>query len=146
MHPRKEANAKREPLPVETRSAELVWDEAKNEVMYKGDVFIKQGDIQSQSPVATVTLTSDGGAIEKMVAGEPVEVQQGARRANGTRGTYTPREEIMVLVGEKVVLQDPEQRTEGRSLTFHSGDDTIRVDGREEVRTESVFKREPPKH
>jgi hypothetical protein len=30
-------------------------------------------------------------------------------------------------------------------LTFHAHDDTILVDGREEVRTESVFKRELPK-
>jgi hypothetical protein len=34
---------------------------------------------------------------------------------------------------------------EGRSLTFHVGDDRILVDGREEVRTESIFKRTPPK-
>lgn len=145
MHPKSEPGAPKSPLPVEARASELVWEEAKSEAVYKGDVIVKQGDILTRSPLATVTMTADGAAIDKVVAGEPVEVQQGPRRASGARGTYTPREETMVLVGEKVVLQGPQQRTEGRFLTFHAGDDTILVDGREEVRPESVFKREPPK-
>jgi len=73
-------------------------------------------------------------------------VQQGVRRATGERATYTPADERLVLVGEKVVLLDVDRRLEGRILTFEVGSDRIRVDGREEVRTEAVFKRkEPPK-
>jgi lipopolysaccharide export system protein LptA len=73
-------------------------------------------------------------------------VHQGTRRATGERGTYTPSDETFVLVGEKVVLQDVDRRLEGRILTFEVGSDRIRVDGREEVRTEAVFRRkEPPK-
>jgi LPS export ABC transporter protein LptC/lipopolysaccharide transport protein LptA len=144
MYPRPDAGAKKPPLPVETRASEVVWEEEKSEAVYRGDVLVKQGDMQSKSPAATVTMGSAGG-IEKVVAGNPVEVQQGARRASGAHGTYTPRNETLVLVGEKVVLEDPQQRTEGRFLTFRSGEDTILVDGREETRPESVFKREPPK-
>jgi LPS export ABC transporter protein LptC/lipopolysaccharide transport protein LptA len=144
MYPRPDAGAKKPPLPVETRASEVVWEEEKSEAVYRGDVLVKQGDMQSKSPAATVTMGS-GGGIEKVVAGNPVEVQQGTRRASGAHGTYTPRNETLVLVGEKVVLEDPQQRTEGRFLTFRSGEDTILVDGREETRPESVFKREPPK-
>ena len=43
------------------------------------------------------------------------------------------------------MLEDADRRLEGRVLTFQSGSDRIRVDGREEVRTEAVFKRVPPK-
>ena len=44
------------------------------------------------------------------------------------------------------MLQDVDRRVEGRVLTFQVGGDRIRVDGREEVRTEAVFKRkEPPR-
>jgi hypothetical protein len=49
----------------------------------------------------------------------------------------------VVLVGEKVVLKDPGQQVEGRTLTFHVGDDTILVDGQEQVRTEAVIRRVP---
>jgi lipopolysaccharide export system protein LptA len=96
------------------------------------------------SPEAVVTLTKDGGDVEKLVAGEPVEVRQGARRANGKQGTYTPGNETLVLVGEPVVLHDEDRRAEGRILVFEVGSDRIRVDGREEVRTEAVFRRKEP--
>ena len=50
-----------------------------------------------------------------------------------------------MIVGDKVVLQDPGQQIEGRTLTFHVGDDKIVVDGQEQVRTEAVIRREPPR-
>ncbi len=143
LYPRPDPGKTKAPEPVETHSAELFYDEAKNRVTYKGEVAIRQGDIRTKSPEAVVTLSADGSAIESVVAGEPVEAVQGARKATGTRGTYTPANETLVLVGEKVQLQDSERRVEGRILTFQVGDDRIRVDGQEEARTEAVFKREP---
>jgi lipopolysaccharide export system protein LptA len=68
-------------------------------------------------------------------------VHQGVRRATGERGAYTPASETFVLTGEKVVLYDVDRRLEGRILTFEVGSDRIRVDGREEERTEAVFRR-----
>jgi lipopolysaccharide export system protein LptA len=54
----------------------------------------------------------------------------------------------MVLTGDKVVLQDPGQEVEGRSLTFRVGDETILVDGQEQVRTQTIIRSQqapPPK-
>jgi len=144
LHPRPQKGAAKEPAAVEARSREMVYEESANRIVYTGDVEIRQGDILTRSPEAVVTLTKDGGAVDRLLAGEPVEVQQGARRATGERGTYTPADETLVLVGEKVVLQDVDRRLEGRVLTFEVGSDRIRVDGREEVRAEAVFKRKEP--
>jgi lipopolysaccharide transport protein LptA len=144
LHPRPPKGAAKEPAAVEARSREMVYEEAASRIVYTGDVEIRQGDILTRSPKAVVTLTKDGGAVDRLVAGEPVEVQQGARRATGEQGTYTPANETLVLVGEKVVLQDADRRLEGRVLTFEVGNDRIRVDGREEVRTEAVFRRKEP--
>jgi lipopolysaccharide transport protein LptA len=146
LHPRAGKASAKEPEAVEAHSREMVYEEAASRIVYTGDVVIRQGDITTRSPEAVVTLTKDGGDVDRLLAGEPVEVQQGERRATGQRGTYTPADETLVLVGEKVVLQDVDRRLEGRVLTFEVGSDRIRVDGREEVRTEAVFKRkEPPK-
>jgi lipopolysaccharide transport protein LptA len=146
LHPRAQKGAGKEPEAVEARSREMVYEEAANRIVYTGDVEIRQGDILTHSPEAVVTLTKDGGAVDRLLAGAPVEVRQGGRRATGERATYTPADETLVLVGEKVVLQDVDRRLEGRILTFQVGSDRIRVDGREEVRTEAVFRRkEAPK-
>jgi lipopolysaccharide export system protein LptA len=144
LHPRSDKGQKREPLPVDARSRELVYDEKERRVVYTGDVEIRQGDILTKSPEAVVLLTADGAGMDKLLAGSPVEVRQGTRRATGERGTYTPKDETFVLVGEKVVLQEADRRLEGRVLTFQSGSDRIRVDGREEVRSEAVLKRKDP--
>jgi lipopolysaccharide transport protein LptA len=144
FHPRAGKDATREPEPVEARSRDMVYEESTRRIVYTGDVEIRQGDIITRSPEAVVTLAREGGGIDRMIAGEPVEVVQGARRATGERGTYTPADETFVLVGERVVLQDVDRRLEGRILTFQVGGDRIRVDGREEVRTEAVFKRKEP--
>jgi lipopolysaccharide export system protein LptA len=77
------------------------------------------------------------------VAGSPVELTQGARVATGSSATYTPKDGTIVVVGDKVELRDPGQKVQGRSLTFFVGDDRILVDGREEMRTETVFRRTP---
>jgi lipopolysaccharide transport protein LptA len=144
LHPRPAKGASREPEAVEARSREMVYEESANRVVYTGDVEIRQGDILTRSPRADVMLTKDGGAVDRLLAGEPVEVRQGARRATGERATYTPADQTLVLVGEKVVLLDVDRRLEGRILTFEVGSDRIRVDGRDDVRTEAVFKRKEP--
>ncbi|HEY8233339.1 MAG TPA: LptA/OstA family protein [Vicinamibacteria bacterium] len=141
LHPRPAKTSAKEPAPVEARSKEMRYEEAKNRVVYTGDVEIRQGDILTKSPEAVVLLAKDGETVDRMLAGEPVEVHQGLKRANGERGTYTPATETFVLTGEKVVLHDADRRLEGRMLTFEVGSDRIRVDGREEVRTEAVFRR-----
>jgi lipopolysaccharide transport protein LptA len=132
--------------PIETRSEGMVYEEARGTVVYRGDVEVRQGDITTKSPEATAFLSPDGSRIKTLVAGEPVDVIQGPKRAHGTRGTYTPDSETLLLVGERVVLHDPKQQLQGRSLTFRSGDDTILVDGRDVERTESVFRRDENPH
>jgi lipopolysaccharide transport protein LptA len=149
LHPKREAakdspspppDGASENAPVEGRARELVYAEEGQQAVYKGEVSIRQGDIATRSPEATLTFTPDGSAIHTLVAGDPVEVAQGVRRASGARATYTPLTETMVLVGPKVVLKDPTQEVEGRTVTFHVNDDRVLVDGQEQVRTQTVIR------
>ena len=143
----KAADPERQTATVEGRAREMTYIEEGQKAVYKGDVSIRQGDIATRSPEATLTFSPDGSAIQTLVAGEPVEVQQGPRHASGTRGTYTPQTETMLLVGPRVVMKDPTQEIEGRSLTFHVGDDRVLVDGQEQVRTQTILRnrKEPPR-
>jgi lipopolysaccharide transport protein LptA len=144
LHPKDQDGAK-PAAAVEGRAREMVYDESEKTVVYKGDVVIRQGDIQTKSPEATLHLTADGTGIETLEAGSPVDVRQGTRTAAGSRGTYTPKDETMILQGDRVVLHDGARDVEGRSLTFRVGDDSILVDGQQLERTQTVIRREPPK-
>jgi lipopolysaccharide transport protein LptA len=139
LHPKADKPGTKPPSSVEGRGDEMTYDEAGNVIVYTGNTTIRQGDIVTRSPKATMTLTSDGFGIETLVAGEPVEVEQGERRASGRLGTYAPGTETMVLVGDNAQMQDSQHKSTGRSLTFHVGDDRILVDGQEEGRTETTL-------
>jgi lipopolysaccharide transport protein LptA len=123
---------------------EMAYDDLTRLVVYKGDTRIKQGDVQTTSPEATITLSAEGSEVEKLEAGDPVELTQATRKANGQRGVYTPKTGTIVVTGEKVQMKDESQQVEGRILTFFVGDDRILVDGREEARTETILKKKQP--
>jgi lipopolysaccharide transport protein LptA len=150
LHPAEKPGAQKA-APIEVRAAAMSYDEANGRVVYTGDVTLKedvtlkQGDVSTVSPTATLYLASDGRSLQKLVAGEPVELHQGKRTAKGQRATYTPDSQTIVVEGEPVSLQGPGQDVRGRSLTFQTGNDTILVSGQEEDRTETVFRKEPPR-
>lgn len=143
LHPQASKPEEKPPAIVEGRAETMVYEEAAGRIVYTGDVSLKQGDISTRSPKATVTLTPDGRGVEKLVAGEPAEIQQGTRRATGRQAVYTPANETVVVTGDDVQAIDGLRTTRGHALTFHAGDDTFLVDGREEGRTETILKKEP---
>lgn len=130
---------------IEARARSMVFDEGQGKIAYRQDVVLRQGRLVTRSPRADLTLTPDGRGLRTLVAGEPVELIEGERKVTGTRATYTPDDEKIVVEGDKVLMTGPGQQAQGRTLTFHVGDDRIVVDGREESRTETVFRKEPPK-
>jgi lipopolysaccharide transport protein LptA len=146
LHPRR-ADATPPPAPVDGRAREMVYDEARRELVYRGEVSIRQGAVSIRGPRATIELTPDGADVRTMRAGEPVQVEQGERKAQGLRATYDPHAGTMSLVGEPVTLVDPRQHVQGRSVTFNLGDDRVVVEGQEQARTQTVIRsrREPPR-
>ncbi len=130
---------------IEARAKLMVFDEGQGKIAYRQDVVLRQGRLVTRSPRADLMLTPDGRGLRTLVAGEPVEMIEGQRKVSGLRATYTPEDGKIVVEGDKVLLSGPGQEAQGRTLTFHVGDDRIVVDGREESRTETVFRKEPPK-
>ncbi len=141
VHPgsRGEETSDAEVVPIDASAESLDYSEDRGEVIYRGRVRIRQGDITTESPEATLMLGPDGRVV-RAIAGQPVRLAQGARTANGDTATFDPARNVVHLVGDRVVLQDPDQHIEGKSLTFHVTDDTILVDGQDEQRTQTVFR------
>jgi lipopolysaccharide export system protein LptA len=128
---------------VSARAQRMVYSGAAGEIRYAGGVTIRQGQLETRSPTATLSLEGDPPELTKLVAGEPVEVRHADRLAEGRRATYAPGDRTMVIEGEDAVMTDPEQRVQGRKLTFRLGDDDVIIEGRD-VRTEMVIKQIQP--
>jgi lipopolysaccharide transport protein LptA len=144
LHPKGEGQ---QGQPLEARSSEMTYDETTKQAVFRGDVSIKQGEMSTRSPEATLALDAQGTALQSLVAGSPVEVTFGQRKASGARATYEPGPGTLTIVGDKVRMKDPTQVVEGRSLTLHTADDRILVDGQEQVRTQTIIRgrKEPPR-
>lgn len=144
LHPKAEGQPGQ---PLEAHSSEMTYDEQQKQAVFRGDVSIKQGEMSTHSPEATLSLDQAGTGLQSLVAGSPVEVTFGLRKASGARATYEPGPGTLTIVGDKVRMKDPEQVVEGRSLTLHLGDDRILVDGQEQVRTQTIIRgrKEPPR-
>jgi LPS export ABC transporter protein LptC/lipopolysaccharide transport protein LptA len=140
LHPKREGAA---PEPVEARAREMVYDEAQRSLLYQGEAAVKQGLVSIRGPQVAIELTPDGSDVRLMRAGEPVHVEQGERKAEGSRATFDPRAGTMALVGEPVTLVDPRQRVQGRHVTFNLGDDRVVVEGQEQARTHTVIRSQP---
>jgi LPS export ABC transporter protein LptC len=134
-----------EQAPLDGRSQELYYDEAKHEILYKGDAVLVQSEVRTKSPQAKLTLSEDGSELQRLEAWDPVELRQGTRISHGQKGVYTPGDKTIVVTGDKVDIKDEaqQQTAQGRKLTFYVGDDRILVDGREETRTETTMRRKP---
>jgi lipopolysaccharide export system protein LptA len=144
LHPQGEGQ---QGQPLDARANEMNYDEAARRAVFRGDSSIRQGEMATRSPEATLLLDAEGKGLESLVAGSPVDVTFGARRASGAKATYAPGPGTLTIVGDKVRMKDPEQEIEGRSLTLHLGDDRILVDGQEQVRTQTIIRgrKEPPR-
>ena len=129
--------------PIDARAQEMAYDEAKREIVYKGDTVLTQADVRTKSPQAILLLSADGGDLERLEAFDPVELTQTTRTAKGQRAVYTPGDKRIVVTGDKVELKDETQQVQGRTLTFFVGDERILVDGHEEARTETILKKKP---
>lgn len=144
LHPRGEGQHGK---PMEARASEMSYDEGGRRAVFRGDVAIRQGEMATRSPEATLTLDAEGSALESLEAGSPVEVTYGARKASGARATYAPPAGTLTIVGERVRMKDAEQDIVGKSVTLHLADDRIVVHGQEQARTETIIRgrKEPPR-
>lgn len=126
---------------MEARAQSMSYDEARGQLVYRGDAVIRQGDVTTKSPEATLVLAADGG-LASLTAGEPVQVEQGTRVAAGRRAVYDPAAEKVEIVGDRVTFKDANQDVEGQSLVFGLKDDRVVVNG-QDLRTSTVIKRGP---
>jgi lipopolysaccharide transport protein LptA len=129
---------------VEAHAEHMVYDSTAREprIDYTDNVVMKQGDITTQSPASTVFLTADGKGFDRLEVRDKVVIDQGLKHASGRHGVYKPQDKTMTLTGQVRLKDDQGQTVSCQQLVFATGKDAIRCDGREERRTETIFRKE----
>ena len=131
------------PSVIRVRGGDLWYsDAARKAVMHAGAL----GTVVSQTPTATLLSSevelqltpaaSQGGGqsqVERMTASGRVSIDSQGRRGTGQQLVYTGSTGEYVLTGTAAVppkLTDPARGTvTGEALIFHSGDDSVSIEG-----------------
>ena len=120
LHPQGEG---RQGQPLDARATEMTYDEAQRRAVFRGDSVIRQGEMATRSPEATLTLDAQGNSLRSLVAGSPVDVTFGPRRASGARATYEPGPGTLTIVVQEVGA------TTKRVCALEAGDEILDVAG-----------------
>jgi lipopolysaccharide export system protein LptA len=101
----------------------------------KLDLFLQPGSQQ------TPGFALSAGAIQRAVADGDVVIAKDGRVATGSRADYVPAREELQLEGDPAVISDPAKgRVEGGKLTYRLADDSIRVEGKPGLQTDSRWR------
>ena len=135
------------------RAAEIRYDDVARTIVYEAPVETStvaaatppaqlsgpQGDIRARR--IEVVLGRTTSSAERLEAYGDVSANLGLRMATGDRLTYFAEDERYVMGGiatVPVTIVEECRETSGRTMTFFKSTKRIIVDGREEVRTQSI--------
>lgn len=127
----------RKQTPMLATSDVLVYDEAKRLATYttgptaNAHINGPQGDVTADT--IQLFLKPAANELDRAVADSKVVVKEGQRHATGDHLTYTADDETYTMRGKPLQLdrRTPTEctRTEGITMTFRRGDDTLTVNG-----------------
>lgn len=110
--------------PIQIESDLLQINEETSRATFTGNVKVVQGETTLQSGVMVVHYSKNGGSvssgaadIEKIDLSKTVLVRSGTQTASADSGSFNMADEVLVLLGEKVVLTEGDNVFIGCKLT-----------------------------
>jgi lipopolysaccharide export system protein LptA len=118
------------------KSDDFAYEEATHRATYTGSAHLTgpEGDITAAK--IELYLKPSGNELDRAEAYDDVTLRESARKTTGSRVTYFAADERYVVTGRPVtIVDDCDNETVGRTLTFQKATDTITVDGEKQFRT-----------
>jgi lipopolysaccharide export system protein LptA len=135
-------------MPVNVTSDKLSYVDSERKAVFSGNVIVRTQETTITSDTVQVILlpkksqaeNQSASQLERIEAQGDIKIQQGARKAVGTRLVYTAADEKMVLTGtpsQPPSIFDAERgQISGDSLTFFTHDGRVLVGGGETSQTQ----------
>ena len=134
--------------PVNVTSDKLSYVDSERRAVFSGHVIVRAQDTTITSETVHVILlprksqteAQSASQLDRIEAQGDIKIQQGSRRATGTRLVYTAAEDKMVLTGtpnQRPSIFDAERgQISGDSLTFFTHDGRVLVGSGETSQTQ----------
>lgn len=108
--------------PIVIGANQLDFDYQKNRVTYRGKVHAVQGDLAIDSDTLTITLDRTDQdkqpVMREVIAQGNVVITQNNRTATGTTAVYSSQQRQMVLLGDPVLRDGPNEVSGDRIVVY----------------------------
>jgi lipopolysaccharide export system protein LptA len=116
--------------PIRIDADRLEFDYRKNVVVFRGDVVTTQGEVVMRSAALTATFAPGNrgvgaGRLAGVVAEGDVRITQGVRVAEGRRAEFNQANRTLVLTGDAVLHEGPNQVTGERVVVYLDEDRSV---------------------
>ncbi len=110
-------------------AAELSFEPQSRRAHYQADVRLETQDLKVESPQMEIVLDEASRQVHQVVAWKGVLVHPDERREiRGRRLVYDPSLDEVVITGDPVTMNDPEEgKATSNRLTFKVGSDSLRM-------------------
>jgi len=125
---------------VEISSDVMVFKPEENIVSYRENASLGVKDIKLRAQSISVCLKEEKGEMKKIVAQGNVIIEQNLREGRGEEASYDVEEEIIILLGNPVLIEKDKGLTRGDKLTFYIADGRIAVENKDRERSVTVIK------
>ena len=119
-------------------STDFVYEESLRRATYTGTAHLNgpQGDMTADK--IELFLRPSGDELDRAEAYNKLTLREQSRKTTGSRMTYTADDDTYVVTGAPVtILDECGRQTSGRKVTFVKANDTVDVDSKGEVRTQT---------
>jgi len=125
---------------LEISAEEMSFQPKDDLISYKEKSSLSSKNISLKAQSISVYLEEGKGKIKEISAKGNVIITQGLQEAQGEEAQYDVDKEIIVLLGNPVLVDKNKGRIEGDKLTFYMGDGRIVVENKDRERSIIVIK------
>lgn len=127
---------------LEISSDRMTYKPEKNLVFYKDKCCIKVREAVLRAQSIFVYLKDEKGDVQRIIARGKVVIIQDLGEGRGEEAIYEPDKEVLVLLGNPVLIDKERGITKGDKLTFYMADGRIIAENKGKERSVTVIKRE----
>ncbi|MEW6439473.1 MAG: LptA/OstA family protein [bacterium] len=114
--------------PVDIGSKQMSVDMESHTIVFRGDVRVRQGELQLQAQEVTAVFGSDIHDIVEIVARGDVSVQKAGRLAYGEEAVYDRRKATIALTG-KPYLKEGDNSISGEKILVWLDEERMEIQG-----------------
>ena len=125
---------------IKISSNSMEFKPVESVIIYKIDCQLNVRNTELLAQSLSVSLSEESAELLNIFAYSDVKIIQNTYEGQGKEARYNLEKEMIVLLGDPVLIDKDKGKTEGDKLTFSLGDGKIFVENQDQKRSKTIIK------